>query len=106
MSVERGAPPRRADVLRVLAEHRDELAAMGVTSLAVFGSVARDEARPDSDVDLLVEFDPARSIGELQFLELERRLAAMIGAPVDLSVPDALKPGMRDRILGEAVRAL
>ena len=49
-----GPPPRRADVLRVLAEHRAELEAMGVASLAVFGSVARDEARPNSDVDILV----------------------------------------------------
>ena len=45
---------RRAEVVRLLAEHREELAELGVISLSVFGSVARDEAGPESDVDLLV----------------------------------------------------
>lgn len=49
------------EALRIPAEHHDEIAAFGVKSLAIFGSVARNEARPDSDVNLLVEF--ARPIG-------------------------------------------
>ena len=106
MSVGGGVAPRRADVLRVLAEHRDELEAMGVTSLAVFGSVARDEARPDSDVDILVDFDPARSVGIFKFLEVQEYLEGILGRRVDLGMPDALKPRMRDRILGEQVRAI
>ena len=48
---------RRDEVLRILREHRHELAQFRVTSLALFGSVARDEARADSDVELLVEFE-------------------------------------------------
>ena len=54
---------KRARVVRLLAEHRDELAAMGVKSLAVFGSVARDEADRDSDIDLLAEIQ--RMMGTL-----------------------------------------
>jgi predicted nucleotidyltransferase len=50
---------RRDEAPRLLAEHRDEIAGFGVSSLAVFGSVARDEAGADSDIDILVEFDPS-----------------------------------------------
>ena len=95
---------KRAEVLRLLAEHRDELAAMGVQSLAVFGSVARDEAGPESDIDLLVEF--SRPVGLFQFMEVQERLESILGTKVDLGMPDALKPRMRARALGEAVRAI
>lgn len=47
---------KREEVLQILAEHKDKLKALGVKSLDLFGSVARDEARSDSDVDFLVEF--------------------------------------------------
>lgn len=47
---------RRADALNLIDSHRDELRALGVRSLSIFGSVARDEARTDSDIDLLAEF--------------------------------------------------
>ena len=47
---------KRSETLQKLAVHRDELTRMDVKTLAVFGSVARDEARPDSDVDIMVEF--------------------------------------------------
>ena len=48
---------KRDEVLAILAAHREPLQRLGVKSLTLFGSVARDEARPDSDVDLLVEFN-------------------------------------------------
>ncbi len=48
---------KRDEVLAILAVHREQLQELGVKSLELFGSVARDEARPDSDVDFLVEFD-------------------------------------------------
>ena len=47
---------RRSEVLQTLTAHKNELATFGIKSLAIFGSVARDEARPDSDIDILVEF--------------------------------------------------
>lgn len=106
MSVRGGVAPRRADVLRVLAEHRAELEAMGVTSLAVFGSVARDEARPDSDIDLLVEFDPTLSVGLFKFFAVQRYLESILGMKVDLGMPGALKPRIRDRVLEEQIRAI
>lgn len=106
MSVERRIAPRRADVLRVLAEHRDELAALGITSLALFGSVARDDAGPNSDVDLLVELDPARHIGLFGLAEANARVRQLLGVGVDLVTRGSLKPQLRDRVLDDAVPVL
>ena len=100
MSVGGGVAPRRADVLRVLAKHRAELETMGVTSLAVFGSVARDEARPDSDVDVLVEI--RRPMGFFGFLAIKQRLEEVLGCPVDLVTPEWLRPPIRERVLADA----
>ena len=95
---------RRDEALRLLAEHRAELAAcFRVKSLSLFGSVARDEAGPNSDVDLLVEFDGP--IGLFTFVRLRRHLQQILGQRVDLATPDALRPRMREQILGEAIRA-
>lgn len=76
----------------------------GVESLAVFGSVARGEAEPDSDVDLLVRFrgEPPSLFG---FVRLERELAELLCRRVDLVMETALKPRLRDRILAEAIAA-
>lgn len=91
------------EALRILAEHREEIAGYGVTSLFVFGSVARGEAGPESDVDVLVEF--GAPIGLFQFVRLKDYLESVLGRQVDLAMPGALREQMRDRILSEAVRA-
>jgi predicted nucleotidyltransferase len=74
----------------------------GVRSLALFGSVARDEARPDSDVDVLVEFDGPttfdRHMGLLVFLE------DLLGCRVDVVTPTVLRPGRREAIEPDLVR--
>ncbi len=85
----------RGEVQQRLSAHPSELKALGVLSLEIFGSVARGDAGPGSDVDLLVEFD--RPIG--LFLE------QLLGCRVDLVMRDAVKPQLRDRIFSEAVRA-
>ncbi len=72
-------------------------------SLLVFGSVARDEARTDSDVDLLVEFD--RPVGLFTFIRLKRYLEGIFECPVDLGTPDSLKPYLREPVFREAIRA-
>jgi uncharacterized protein len=74
-----------------------------VRSLDLFGSVARDEASADSDVDLLVEFD--RPIGLFHFFRVQQRLEDLLGARVDLVMRDAVKPQLRERIFAEAIRA-
>lgn len=94
---------RRDEVLTILAEHKAEIAAFGVKSLALFGSVARDEARPDSDVDLLVEFE--RPVGLFTLVRLQNYLIELLGRQVDLVQRDAIKEQLRERILQEAIDA-
>lgn len=94
---------QRDEALAILAAHRQELAGFGVKSIAIFGSVARNEARPDSDVDVLVEFGVP--VGFFELIRLERYLAGVFGRRVDLTTPGGLKRQLRDRILGEAVYA-
>jgi predicted nucleotidyltransferase len=88
---------KREEVLRRLSEHRAELEGLGVRSLDLFGSFARGEARPDSDVDLLVAFD--RPVGLFHFFRVQRRLEAIVGGPVELVMKDAIKRQLRTRIL-------
>jgi predicted nucleotidyltransferase len=72
-------------------------------SLMLFGSVARDEAQTDSDVDLLVEFD--RPVGLFTFVRLKRYLEEILESSVDLGTPDSLKPYLREPVFREAIRA-
>ena len=74
----------------------------GVKELAVFGSAARGEMRPDSDVDLLVEFMEAARPGLLGLSALGREFSTVLGRRVDVSVKAALKPLARKEILSEA----
>ena len=93
----------RNDVHQTLAAHRTELRdRFGVKSLALFGSVARDETTPASDVDLLVEFD--RPITLFDLVALQQRLELLLGIPkVELVMRDAIFPELRESILGEAI---
>jgi uncharacterized protein len=92
----------RERVRELLALHADELRALGVRSLELFGSSARNEAGPDSDVDLLVEFEGA--VGYFHFFRVQQRLEQFPGRHVDLGTKASLKPRLRDAILREAVR--
>ncbi len=93
----------RDQILKLLREHQREVRAFGVKSLAIFGSVARDEARPDSDVDLLVEFDPPPTFQ--RYMDLKFYLEELLGYAVDLGTPDTLKPRIRARVQREEVTA-
>jgi predicted nucleotidyltransferase len=92
---------RRDEILRFLSEHRAELERFGVKSLAFFGSVARDEAQEDSDVDILVEFTAPP--GFIRFMDLRFFLEDLLGCRVDLVTRQALKPRLRSRVEREAV---
>ena len=90
----------------VLAAHRDKIIrlahARGARNVRVFGSGARGEDEPDSDIDLLVDFPPGTSL--LTVIGLEEDLRELLGVPVDVGPADALRPDMRDRVLTEAHR--
>ncbi len=72
-----------------------------VRRLALFGSVLRDDFGPDSDVDVLVEFQPGHVPG-LAFFAMQDELAEILGRPVDLNTPGCLSPYFRDEVLSEA----
>jgi predicted nucleotidyltransferase len=92
---------RRAEALAILQAHREELRRRHVKSLALFGSVARDEAGPDSDVDLLVEFEETPSL--LTLIALEQELSDLLGVAVDLVPRGALRPAFRAGALADQV---
>lgn len=94
---------RKQEALTLLTNHQSTLKKFGVKSLMLFGSVARDEARTDSDVDLLVEFD--RPVGLFTFVRLKRYLEEILESSVDLGTPDSLKPYLQEAVFREAVRA-
>jgi predicted nucleotidyltransferase len=94
-------PLTRAEAIRRLQDAEPDIRGLGVQRLALFGSVLRDEARPDSDVDVLVGFAPgAKSFDQLMALVdlLEDRL----GRRVEVVTMEALSPYLGPRILAEA----
>ncbi len=98
-------PIRLEDVKQALATHKAQLKEQGVKTLSVFGSVARGNAGPDSDVDLLVEFD--RSVGLFHFIHVRDFLEQLLqGAQIDLVMRDAVYEELKEDIYGEAVNVL
>jgi predicted nucleotidyltransferase len=93
----------RESVLRFLIERREELRArFGVGSIGRFGSYARDEARPDSDVDLLVEFETRPTF--LGYMGLTECLEDLFGTRVDIATRDKLKARIRPSVKEELIR--
>ena len=84
---------QKEQILALLANHRADLVRYGVRSLALFGSVVRGEQKPESDIDLLVEFEgPATFDG---YMELKFYLEDLLGQSVDLVTLKALRPQLR-----------
>ena len=87
-------PIDRAKVANFCRKHH-------IRKLALFGSVLRDDFGPESDVDVLVEFEPGHVPG-LAFFTMERELCEILGRNVDLNTPHFLSPYFRDQVLAEA----
>lgn len=99
-------PPKLQDVATCIRQNAAELQArFGVTGVSVFGSVGRDEARADSDVDLLVELDD-RPVGMFMWIDLHDYLESLLGLQVDLGMAETLKEPLRERVLREAIRVV
>jgi uncharacterized protein len=73
-----------------------------IRRLALFGSVLRDDFRPESDVDVLVEFEPEHRYTYFTLAQIEEELAGLLGRKVDVHVPKSLHPFIRDKVLGQA----
>jgi len=94
---------QREQALEILSSHLEEIRQkFDVTSLALFGSVARGQAGAESDLDILVEY--AKTPGLFGFLDLKEYLEDLFSRPVDLVTVNALKKQLREKILAEAVR--
>ncbi len=85
---------KRAEILRVATEH-------GARDIQVFGSLARGDAGPESDLDLLIKLDPGRSL--LDIIAIKQDLEDLLGCRVDVVTEEALSPYIRDRVLKEAM---
>jgi predicted nucleotidyltransferase len=92
---------KREDVFDILKKNELELQSYGVERLAIFGSVARNEAGPDSDVDILVEF--IKPTGLFGLIELRLYLEKTLGTSVDIGTVDCLKEEMQQEVLRECV---
>jgi predicted nucleotidyltransferase len=93
MGIEDLLKERRGEILRIAAKH-------GARNLRIFGSVARGEAGPDSDVDFLVDMEPGRTLFDLGALLMELR--DFLGLKVDVVTEHGLKPRIREHVLKEA----
>jgi predicted nucleotidyltransferase len=105
LAEENRQPPSLSGVLARLREHEADLRRRGIAGLWVFGSVARGEARPDSDVDLVAEFDPVARVSLTGLASLRADLSDMLATPADLAEWRILRPPVRERAEREAVRA-
>jgi hypothetical protein len=91
----------RDEILTILRQHRAEIQGFGVKSLAIFGSVARDEAKSESDVDLLVEFEGKVTFDH--YMDLKFYLEDRLAMKVDLVTQKMLRPHIRQTVEKEAI---
>ena len=92
---------RREELIQRLSQLHPLLKEHGAKSLRLIGSYARDDAKPDSDVDLIADFDQTPSF--LELIGLEQALEAALGLKVDLATEAGLRPSVRARIAADAV---
>lgn len=91
-------------IINILKEHKEELKEKyGVKEIGVFGSYIRGEQMDESDIDILVEFEPDARISLLDFVGLENYISDLLGAKVDLVEKSALKPRIGKHILSEVI---
>jgi predicted nucleotidyltransferase len=94
MTLEERLREKRSEILQIAERY-------GVSNVRVFGSVARRETRPDSDIDLLVDLEPRRTL--LDFIGFKQSVESLLGCRVDLAETETLHEAIRDRVLREAI---
>jgi predicted nucleotidyltransferase len=92
-------------IVSTLQAHEPELRRAGIRHLSLFGSTARGEAGPESDIDLAAEFDPEAHIGLFGLIALENRLSEILGRKVDLLPEPVQKPRLRANVERDRRRA-
>jgi uncharacterized protein len=94
----------RAETLAILGSNADAIRAYGATALHLFGSAARDELRPDSDVDLFIDYDQNSDFDFFALCRIEEIVKSALGREIDLTTRAGLHPGLRERIEQSSVR--
>jgi len=95
----------RQEILAKLRENEAALRARGVSHAALFGSHARDDARADSDIDIMVEFDPAERITVFNYAGLRDYIAGLFDGPVDVVSREGLKRYVRPAVMTDVIYA-
>jgi hypothetical protein len=89
---------RKQEAVSVLRAQTDAVRALGATSLYLFGSTARDDAGPTSDIDLFVDYDSSSRFSLIELVGIQQLLEARLGVHVDVTTRDSLDPLLRERI--------
>ncbi|TWF57183.1 nucleotidyltransferase family protein [Neorhizobium alkalisoli] len=95
---------KRSEAIEKLLQQADAIRALGATSLYLFGSVARDEAGPQSDLDLFIEYDPDKKFSLIDLVGIKLFLEDELGGEVDVTTRKSLHPRLKDRIENSAIR--
>lgn len=92
---------KREEIIDKLRAHQEKLRSLGIKSMAIFGSAARDEITSESDVDILVEFEGQATFDG--YMETKFFLEDLLNHPVDLVTPEAIRPRIQPQIEKEAI---
>lgn len=95
---------RKSEAIEKLTAQADAIRALGATSLYLFGSVARDEANPTSDLDLFIDYDPAKKFSLVDLTGIKLFLEEELDTEVDLTTRNSLHARLKDRIENSAIR--
>ena len=96
---------KRDEIVSTLKAREADLRAQGVTHAAVFGSVARNEQGPESDIDIVVDLDPSVVVTMFDYAGVKDYVASLFQQSVDVIDRDALKPRFRPRVSADAIYA-
>lgn len=94
----------RNEVVERLRKNADAIRGMGATSLYLFGSIARDETHPDSDLDLFIDYDPTRRFSLIDLVGIKQFLEEEMSTEIDITTRDSLHPMLKADIERSAVR--
>jgi predicted nucleotidyltransferase len=97
-------PMKRNEAIEKLKSQSDAIRALGATSLYLFGSVARNEAGPASDLDLFIDYDPQSRFSAFDLVGIKLFLEEELALDVDITTRDSLHPLLRDRIEASATQ--
>ena len=87
-----------------LRRHEAAVRSMGATGLFLFGSVARNEATPESDLDLFIDYDESGAFSLLDLVGIKQYLEESLHAEIDVTTRDSLHPALREKIEGNAIQ--